>query len=151
MIFCGHHKFKTPKLVIFYDVQISRKKKKMHHVQGQKSSIKCAYRERGSKLIVVRTHMNYLFLIENENLLLSQCCTHFILPSEFSISIHVTNCSILDKYENQKIRISFYASHFFAKGAAQSSELLIYFKYNNHIQDGKLVLEERNMNEMIIQ
>ena len=122
----------------------------MHH--AQKLPLKCVHRERGSKLIVMRTHMDYLFLIENENVLLSKCCTHFILPSEFSISIHnVANCSILDKYENQNIRISLYTSHFFAKGAALSSELLIYFKYNNHIQERKLVLEERNMDEMITQ
>ena len=78
-----HHKCKTPKLVIFYDAQISRIKKKIHHVQGQKPSIKCAYKERESKLIVVRTQMYYLFPIENEKVILSQRCTHFILPSEF--------------------------------------------------------------------
>ena len=66
MLFCGHHKCKTPKLVIFYDVQVSRIKKKIHHVQDQKPSIKCAYRESWSKLMVVRTHMDYLFPIEDE-------------------------------------------------------------------------------------
>ena len=45
----------------------------MHHVQGHKPSIKCGYRERGSKLIVERTRMDYLFPIENENVFLSQC------------------------------------------------------------------------------
>ena len=58
-VFCGHHKCKTPKLVRFYDVQISRIKKEIHHEQGQKSSIKCAYRDRGSKLMAVCTHMDY--------------------------------------------------------------------------------------------
>ena len=48
----GHRKCKTPKLVIFYD-------EKIHHVQVQKASIKCTYRERGSKLMVVRTHTDY--------------------------------------------------------------------------------------------
>ena len=111
-------------------------RKKMHHVEGHKPSIKCGYRERGSKLIVERTRMDYLFPIENENIFLSQCCTHVILPYEFWISIdNVANCPILDKYENQMIQISLYTSHFFEKGAAPSSELLIYFKYNNHIQD----------------
>ena len=62
MLFCGHHKCKTSKLVIFYDAQISRIKKNIHHVQGQKPSIKCANRERGSKLMVVRTHMDYFRL-----------------------------------------------------------------------------------------
>ena len=42
------------------------------------------------------------------------------------------------------IRISLYTSHFLQKGAASSSELLIYFKYNNHIQDRKIVFEEQN-------
>ena len=66
-----------------------------------------------------------------------------ILPSEFWISIHnVANCPILDKYENQMIRISLYTSHFLQKGAALSSGPLIYFKYNNHMQDRKIVLEE---------
>ena len=49
------------------------------------------------------------------------------------------------------IQISLYTYHFMEKGAASSSELLIYFKYNNHIQERKLVLEERNMDEMITQ
>ena len=117
------------KLVIFYDVQISRIKKKIHHhhIQGQKPSIKCTYRERGFKLMVVRTHMDYLFPIENENVLLSKRSTQFILPSALWISIHnVAYCPILDKYENQMTRISLYTSHFLQKGAASSSELLIY-------------------------
>ena len=67
---------------MIYDVQISRIKK-IHYVQGQKPSIKCAYRERESKLMVMHTHMAYLFPIENENVLLSQRCTQFILSSEF--------------------------------------------------------------------
>ena len=46
------------KLVIFYDVQISRIKKNTHRVQGEKPSIKCAYRERGSKLMVVPMHID---------------------------------------------------------------------------------------------
>ena len=34
--FCGHHKYKIPKRVMIYDVQISRiKKKKKHYVQGE--------------------------------------------------------------------------------------------------------------------
>ena len=117
------------KLVIFYDVQISRIKKKIHHhhIQGQKPSIKCTYRERGFKLMVVRTHMDYLFPIENENVLLSKRSTQFILPSQLRISINnVAYCPILDKYENQMTRISLYTSHFLQKGAASSSELLIY-------------------------
>ena len=89
--------------------------------------------------MVVRTHMDYLFPIENENVLLSKRCTHFILPSELWISFHnVAYCPILDKYENQMIRISLHTSHFLQKRAASSSEPLIYFKYNNHIQDRKM-------------
>ena len=41
------------------------------------------YKERESKLMVMRTHIVYLFPIENENVLLSQRCTQFILSSEF--------------------------------------------------------------------
>ena len=79
--------------------------------------------------MVVRKHMDYLFPIENENALLSQRCTHFILPSEFWICIHnVANCPILDKYENQMIRISFYTSHFFAK------ESSVFFRASNLFQ-----------------
>ena len=48
--FSGHHKCKTSNFLIFYDVQISRVKIKI--------SIKCAYKERGSKLMVVRVHMS---------------------------------------------------------------------------------------------
>ena len=122
----------------------------MHH--AQKLPLKCVHRERGSKLIVMRTHMDYLFLIENENVLQSTRCSHFALAFEVWLSIHnVTNCPILDKYENQMIWISLYTSHFLKMGGALSSEILIYFKYNNHIQERKLVLEERNMDEMITQ
>ena len=122
MIFCGYHACKTHKLVIFYDVRISRVKEKIYHVQGQKLSIKCTHRERGCKVIVVSTHMDYLFPTESENVLLSQRCTYFILPSEFWISIHnVTNRPILDNYENEMIRISLYASRFLLKGAASPS------------------------------
>ena len=100
--------------------------------------------------MVVPTHMDYLFPIKNENVLLSQCCTHFNLLSEFWISIHsVANCRILNEYDNQMIRISLYTSHFLQKGEMSSSELLIYFKYNNHIQDRKLLLEKRNVDEKI--
>ena len=70
-------------LVTFYDVQISRMKKLIHHAQGQRPSIKCALRNRGSKVMVVRTHTDYLFPIENENVISSQRCPNFILPSKF--------------------------------------------------------------------
>ena len=135
------------KLVIFYDVQISRIKKKIHHhhIQGQKPSIKCTYRERGFKLMVVRTHMDYLFPIENENVLLSKRSTQFILPSELWISIHnVAYCPILDKYENQMTRISLYTSHFLQKGAASSSELLIYSISNTTVTSKIEILYWRN-------
>ena len=39
----------------------------MPHVQGQKRSIKCAYRENVCKVIVVRMYINYLFPIGNKN------------------------------------------------------------------------------------
>ena len=47
------------------------------------------------------------------------------------------------------IRISFYTSHFFANGRSVvfRASNLQYFKYNNHIQDRKLVFEERNMDD----
>ena len=120
------HKYMTPKLVIFYDVQISRIQEKIHHMQGQRPFIKCAHRKRVCRMILVRMHMNYLFPNGNEN-------------------VH----PILNNYENEMIRISLHTSHFSLKGAALSSELLIYFKYNNHIQDRKLALEKRSMNVMI--
>ena len=40
---------------------------KMHHAQGQKHSIKCAYREKACKVTVVRMHIDYLFPIGNKN------------------------------------------------------------------------------------
>ena len=39
---------------------------KMPHVQGQKRSIKCAYRENVCK-VIVRMHIDYLFPIGNKN------------------------------------------------------------------------------------
>ena len=45
--------------------------------------------------------MNYLFPIGNENVFSSQHSTHFILHSEFRISIHNDrNRPILDNHEN---------------------------------------------------
>ena len=78
--------------------------------------------------MVVRTHMDYIFPTENENVLLSHRWEHFILAFEFWISIHnVANSPILDKYENKMSQISLYTYYFLEKGAASSSELLIYF------------------------
>ena len=39
----------------------------MHHVQVQKRSIKCTYKEKECKVIVVRMHMDYLFPTGNKN------------------------------------------------------------------------------------
>ena len=95
--------------------------------------------------MVVRTHMDYLFPIENENVLLSKRSTQFILPSALSISIHnVAYCPILDKYENQMTRISLYTSHFLQKGAASSSELLIYSISNTTVTSKIEILYWRN-------
>ena len=56
---------------------------------------------RGCILIVARTRMDYPFPTGNENLLFYQHSTHFILPSEFLISVHIdTNCPSLVNYEN---------------------------------------------------
>ena len=49
------------------------------------------------------------------------------------------------------IRISLYTYNFSLKGAALSSEILIYFICYKHIQYRKLVLEERNMDVMVTQ
>ena len=101
--------------------------------------------------------IDYLFpignkTIGNENVCSSQHCTHFILPSETWISIHNDrNCPIFDNYENGIIRNSLYTFHFLLKGADSCSRLLINFKYNNYIQDKKLVSEEGKMDVMVIQ
>ena len=42
-------------------------REKIHHVHGQKRSVKCAYREKGCKVIVVLMHIDYLFPIGNKN------------------------------------------------------------------------------------
>ena len=139
--FCGHHKYKIPKRVMIYDVQISRIKKK-----------NTMYKERESKLMVMRTHIVYLFPIENENVLLSQRCTQFILSSEFWISIHnVANCPTLDKYENQTIRICLYNSYFFAKWSSVVLRVFNLFQIEESHPRFKFVLNERNMDEIITQ
>ena len=71
MAFWGHHKCKTPKLVIFYDVQISRIKKKNTLCERSQAFYKVCVQGEGSKMMVVRKHMDYLLPIENENVLLS--------------------------------------------------------------------------------
>ena len=40
---------------------------KLCHVQGQKRSIVCAYKEKWCKVIVVRMHIDYLFPIGKKN------------------------------------------------------------------------------------
>ena len=121
-------------------------REKMHHVPDQKHSIKCAYWEKGCK-IVVRIHIDYPFPVGNKNDILFS--TLFILPFETLISIYNDrNCPILDNHENGIIRISLHTSHFIPKGANSCSRLLINFKYNNYIQDKKPVLAERNMDVM---
>ena len=93
-------------LVYFMMSKFLGYRKKIHYVKSQKRSIKWTYRGSGCKLIAVCTYMDFLFLIENENLLSSQHCTHFILPSEFWIFIHNDrNRPILDIYENEIIRV----------------------------------------------
>ena len=52
---------------MFYDAQVSRKQEKIHHTQGQGPSMKCACKGTGCKLIVARTHMDYVLPIGNEN------------------------------------------------------------------------------------
>ena len=39
----------------------------MNHVKGQKRSIKCAYREEGCKIIVVRMHIDFPFPVANKD------------------------------------------------------------------------------------
>ena len=79
---------------------LGRNRRRLGTVQGKLLSIKFAYRRRGCKQIVVHMHMFCLFPIGNENLLSSQHCTHFILPSEFRMFIHNgRNRSILDNYK----------------------------------------------------
>ena len=66
-----HKKYKTRgKLGMFYDAQISRKQEKIHHIQGQRPSIKCVCEGREFKLIVARMHMGYPFPIGNEDVFL---------------------------------------------------------------------------------
>ena len=59
------------------------KTKKIHHSQGQRPYLKCEYMRRGCPLIVVRTHMDYFFPTEKENVFSSQQSIHFIQTSEF--------------------------------------------------------------------
>ena len=109
---------KCCKLDIFYDNLFSRSWEKIHHIQGQRSSTKFAYGERGCKLILVRMHIDYLFPIGNENLISLQHCAHFILSFEFWISIYnERSWPILDHYENQTIQISLCVPLIFAKGS----------------------------------
>ena len=68
--------------------RVSTVLEKIYHAMGQRPSVKC-------RLSVVRTHMNYLLPIGNVNVLWSQPWTHFILPSEFWISIY--------NYENARL------------------------------------------------
>ena len=82
------------------------------------------------------THIYYLFPIGNENFFSSQSLhiSLYLLNLGFPLTITkiVPFSIIFDHCENEIGRISF-----FPKGAASSS----YFKYNNYIEDNKVVLE----------
>ena len=126
---------------------------KIHHAQGQKRSIMCAYREKECKVIVVRMHIDSFPLeiktIGHENIYSSQHCIHFILPTETWNFIHnYRSCPILDDYKNGIIGISLSISHFLPKGATSCSRLLINFKYNNYIQDKKPISAKWKMDVM---
>ena len=69
--------------------------KKIHYIQDQTPSIKCAYRGRECILIEVRTHIYYLSPIENENLFEYPLIITKIFP--FSI--------MFNHYENEIIQI----------------------------------------------
>ena len=94
---------------IFYNVQISIGK---NTFTRWRHLINCTYRRKGCILIVVRTHIDYIFPIGNENLSSSQNCSHVISPAEFWFSIHIDkNRPVLDNYETEIIRSSFYSSY----------------------------------------
>ena len=99
-------------------------RKKLHHMQDQRSSIKCAYRGRGCVLTEVRTRIYYLFLIGNENLFSSQSLhiSLYLLNLEFPLIITKTVpfSIIFDHCKNEIIRIRIRIS-FFAKGGASLS------------------------------
>ena len=122
----------------------------MPHVQGQKRSIKCAYRENVCK-VIVRMHIDYLFPIGNKNDWKWKYILFSTLHTFHSTLWNDRNCPILDHYENRIIPISFYTSHFLPKGATSCSRLLINFKYNNYIQGKKPILAERKMDVMVTQ
>ena len=42
-------------------------REKVHHVHGQKRSIKCGFREKGCKVIAVRMQIDYVFPIGNKS------------------------------------------------------------------------------------
>ena len=42
-------------------------REKVHHVHGQKRSIKCGDREKGCKVIAVRMHIDHVFPIGNKS------------------------------------------------------------------------------------
>ena len=118
-----------------------RKKYIMQKVRGRK----CSYKIEGVSIDKnhdrnhVRTHM--YVPTRNKNFFSSQRCTHFVLPSEFWISIYNDrNCPILDNSETETIRISLYFSHLLLKGEALSSRLLIFFRYDIHVQQKKLTM-----------
>ena len=65
--FLGGHKKNKKRLIYFVMSRFLAYREKMHHLQGQKRSINCAYREKECKIIVVRMHIDYLFPIGKKN------------------------------------------------------------------------------------
>ena len=121
-------------------------RKKIHHIQDQRPSVKCAHRERGCTLIEVCTHIYYLFPIGNE---------FFFSPQSLHISLSLLNLEftlittkivtfsiMLDHCENEIIRIRIRIT-FFAKGGSLVFKAFNLFQIHNYIQDSKLALEER--------
>ena len=88
---------------------LSGYRKKMHHIQDQRPSIKCTYRGRGCILIEVRTHAYYHFPIGNKDLFSTQSLhiSLYLLNLELLLIITKTTpfSRMFDHCENEIIQI----------------------------------------------
>ena len=72
--------------------------RKKHHVEGQRPSIKCAFKGRRYIVVGKRTRVDHIFPV-GKCFFSSQHYTHFILLSDYWIFIHNDrNCHISDNH-----------------------------------------------------
>ena len=120
-------------------------KEKRHHVQGNKRSIKCAYREKRCKVIVLCMHIDYLLPTGNKN---NWKWKHILFSTLYTFRSTFWNLNCHLEWQHLSHFRKLWKLNILQKVATSCSRLLITFKYNNYIRGKKPISAERKMDVM---